>query len=396
MSGQREERVIVKKRAVRRDEHYFATTGKGLEEVLAGELQRLGIGGVTVERGGVRFGGGVSACYRANLWLRTANRVLQSLAEFACASPQELYDGVRTIHWPSFITPDMTLAVDCTLRDSAMTHSGFVVLKTKDAIVDQLREHFGRRPNVDTADPDLRVNVHLAKDRCSVSLDTSGTPLDRRGYRLARTEAPLRENLAAAIVLLSGWDGTTPFVDPMCGSGTIPIEAAMIAARRAPGLKRPFAFQRWPGFAASLWQRLVAEAEAEALTTLPVPVWGFDRDAAAVRTARENSRRAGVDGIVVFAAGELDNLSPPPQPGTIICNPPYGARLGELETLVAFYRRIGDVFKQRCAGYTAWLLVGDQALSKEVGLRATRRIPLFNGPIECRLLKYELYRGGKG
>ena len=376
-------------------QHYFATTGKGLEEVLAGELIALGAADVRVERGGVRFAGGLEACYRANLWLRTANRVLMPLADFSCATPQELYDGMRGIAWGALLTPDMTMAVDCNLRDSALTHSGFVALKAKDAVVDQLRDLTGRRPNVDTRDPDLRINLHLVKNRCTVSLDTSGAPLDRRGYRLARTEAPLRENLAAAIVLLSGWDGTTPFADPMCGSGTIPIEAAMIAARRAPGLNRPFAFQRWPGFDQPLWQRLVLEAEAAALATLPTPIWGFDRDTAAVRTARENSRRAGVAGIVVFATGELDGFVPPPQAGTIISNPPYGARLGERDALKPFYRHIGDTLKQRCAGYTAWLLVGDQELSKEVGLRATRRIPLFNGPIECRLLKYELYQERK-
>jgi 23S rRNA (guanine2445-N2)-methyltransferase len=372
-------------------QHFFATTGKGLEEVLAGELTALGVADVRVERGGVRFSGGLAACYRANLWLRTANRVLMPLGEFPCATPQELYDGMRGIDWGGLLNSDMTMAVDCNLRDSDLTHSGFVALKAKDAVVDQLRDRTGRRPNVDTRDPDVRINLHLVKNRCTVSLDTSGAPLDRRGYRLARTEAPLRENLAAAIVLLSGWDGITPFADPMCGSGTIPIEAAMIAARRAPGLNRPFAFQRWPGFDPSLWQRLVREAEESMRATLPVPVWGFDRDAAAVRTARENSRRAGVAGNVIFAVGELDGFKPPPLAGTIICNPPYGARLEERDTLKPFYRRIGDILKQRCAGYTAWLLVGDQELSKEVGLRATRRIPLFNGPIECRLLKYELY-----
>jgi putative N6-adenine-specific DNA methylase len=375
---------------------YFATTGKGLEEVLAGELNGLGTVDVRVERGGVRFRGALDVCYRANLWLRTANRVLRPLGEFPCATPQELYDGMRSIDWGRFLTPEMTLAVDCNLRDSELTHSGFVALKAKDAVVDQLRDRTGRRPNVDTRDPDVRINLHLVKNRCTVSVDTSGAPLDRRGYRLARTEAPLRENLAAAIVILSGWDGTTPFADPMCGSGTIPIEAAMIAARRAPGLNRPFAFQRWPGYDPSLWQRLVREAEAGARATLPVPIWGFDRDAAAVRTARENSRRAGVAGIAIFAVGELDGFTPPPEPGTIVSNPPYGARLEERDTLGPFYRLIGDVLKQRCAGYTAWLLVGDQGLAKEVGLKATRRVPLFNGPIECRLLKYELYGGGRG
>jgi putative N6-adenine-specific DNA methylase len=372
--------------------NYFATTGKGLEEVLAGELLALGMAAVTPDRGGVRFRGDLPDCYRANLWLRTANRVLVPLAEFPCSTPQELYDGVRRIDWTLLLTPDMTLAVDCTLRDSALTHSGFVALKTKDAIVDQLRDRHGRRPNVNTADPDLRVNVHLARNRCTVSLDSSGEPLDRRGYRLARNEAPLRENLAAALVLLSGWDGLTPFLDPMAGSGTIAIEAALIAARRAPGLGgRRFAFQRWRDFDATLWESLVTAARAEARAALPAPVIALDRQDSSLRLARDNAVRAGVEQLLTFGSGDIGEMTPPPPPGTIIFNPPYGARLSDVETLKPLYRRIGDVMKQRCTGYTAWLLVGDKDLAKEVGLRASRRIPLFNGPIECRLLKYDLY-----
>ena len=191
------------------------------------------------------------------------------VAVFPCASPQELYEGVRTVPWSRYLTPDMTLAVDCNLRESAMTHSGFVALKTKDAIVDEIRDRCGSRPNVNTRDPDLRVNIHLVKNRCTVSLDTSGTPLDRRGYRLERTEAPLRETLAAALLALSGWDGGVPLADPMCGSGTILIEAALKAGRRAPGLfRKGFGFQRWPGFDPSLWAALVAEARGQSLVLL--------------------------------------------------------------------------------------------------------------------------------
>jgi putative N6-adenine-specific DNA methylase len=372
--------------------NFFATTAKGVEEVLADELRALGIEVVAAEAGGVRFTGGMAACYRANLWLRTASRVLMPLADFPCAAPQALYDGVRTIPWGDFLTPEMTLAVDCNLRDSAMTHSGFVALKTKDAVVDQIRDRCGRRPNVDTRDPDLRINIHLVKNRCTVSLDTSGAPLDRRGYRLERTEAPLRETLAAALVKLSGWDGTVPLADPMCGSGTLPVEAALAAARRAPGLLRPgFGFQRWPGLDAQLWQRLTAEARETALPSLPAPVVGCDRSARALDVARENAGRAGVEAMVTLAQRELDAFVPPPGPGTLLINPPYGRRLGEEEELKPLYRQIGDVMKQRCTGYTAWLLTGSSVLAKCVGLKASRRIVLFNGPIECRLLKYELY-----
>ena len=371
---------------------FFATTGKGIEELLAGELRTLGITVDAVEGGGVRFAGELADCWRANLWLRTANRVLMPLAAFPCDSPQALYDGVHALHWTTWLTPDMTLAVDCNLRDSALTHSGFAALKTKDAIVDALRDRYGRRPNVDTRDPDLRVNVHLVKNHCTVSLDTSGTPLDRRGYRLERTEAPLRETLAAALVELTGWAGAVPLADPMCGSGTILIEAALKAARRAPGLLRPgFGFQRWPGFDPVLWGRLLTEARETALSSLPVTVTGHDRLPKALEVARQNAARAGVGGLVTLVKGDILNFTPPAGPGVLLFNPPYGQRLSEEEALKPLYKQIGDVMKQRCTGYTAYLFTGSPELAKCVGLKASRRFVLFNGPIECRLLKYELY-----
>lgn len=370
---------------------FFATTARGVEEVLAGELRALGMEIIAAETGGVRFRGDQATCYQANLRLRTASRVLMPLAEFRCETPQELYDRVRSIQWGRYLTPDMTLAVDCNLRDSKLTHSGFVALKAKDAIVDEIRDRCGRRPNVDTRDPDLRINIHLARNRCTMSLDTSGAPLDRRGYRLARTEAPLRETLAAALIELAGWDGSIPLVDPMCGSGTIPIEAALKASNRPPGLMRRFAFQRWLDFDPDLWRRMINEAQERALDSLPAPITGCDVSAKAIETARQNCGRAGVEKLVSFARGQIRDLMPPHPPGILIVNPPYGQRLGEEETLKPLYREIGDVMKQRCKGYTAYLLVGSSELAKCVGLKASRRIVLFNGPIECRLLKYELY-----
>jgi putative N6-adenine-specific DNA methylase len=375
------------------EQQFFATTAKGVEEVLAAELVRLGVPGVAAESGGVRFAGGMEAAYRANLWLRTASRVLMPLAEFPCETPEQLYQGARAIDWTRYVTPAMTLAVDCNLRDSALTHSGFVALKTKDAIVDEVRDRLGSRPNVDTKDPDLRVNVRLFKNRCTLSLDCSGAPLDRRGYRLERHEAPLKENLAAALIELSGWDGTVPFLDPMCGTGTIAIEAALKALRIPPGLlhEGSFGFQRWPGFDRALWQRLVREARQGRLDALPAPVQGSDISHSAVAMANENARRAGVADLVRLWRGELSELSPPPGPGVLIFNPPYGKRLGEEEELKPLYKQIGDVLKQRCKGYTAYLFTGNLELAKSVGLKASRRIVLFNGPIECRLLKYEMY-----
>jgi putative N6-adenine-specific DNA methylase len=373
-------------------QQFFATTAKGVEEVLAAELVRLGVSEVSAEGGGVRFSGGMEAAYRANLWLRTASRVLMPLAEFPCETPEELYQGARSIPWNDYLTPSMTLAVDCNLRDSILTHSGFVALKTKDAIVDEVRDRCGSRPNVDTKDPDLRVNVRLFRNRCTVSLDCSGTPLDRRGYRLDRHEAPLKENLAAALVELSGWDGSVPFLDPMCGTGTIAIEAALRALRIPPGLLRAgFGFQRWPGYDRGLWERLVEEARQGMLTELPAPIFGSDISHSAVAMAHENARRAGVADFISLGRGAIGELAPPPGPGILIFNPPYGKRLGEEEELKPLYKEIGDTMKQRCKGYTAYLFTGNLELAKSVGLKASRRIVLYNGPIECRLLKYEMY-----
>lgn len=371
---------------------FFATAAKGVEEVLADEIRSLGIADLSIEKGGVRFSGDLGVCYRANLWLRTAQRILMPVAEFPCDSPQILYEGVRSIPWTRYLTPEMTLAVTCNLRDSAMTHSGFVALKTKDAIVDSMRDSHGHRPNVDTVEPDLLVNVHLVRNSCTVSLDTSGTGLDKRGYRLETKEAPLRETLAAAIIHLSGWDGASNLVDPMCGSGTIPIEAALKASCRPPGLVRSgFGFQRWPGYDASLWGSIVREAREKALSELPEMVVGSDASSGAIRNARRNAERAGIAQFVTFGNRDIEEVSPPPPPGIVLCNPPYGVRLGEEETLKPLYRKIGDMLKRRFNGYTAYILTGNAALASCVGLRASRRIVLFNGPIECRLLRYELY-----
>lgn len=371
---------------------YFVTCAKGLEETVAAELADLGIAAAKIERGGVSFSGSLTDGGKACLWLRTASRVLQILAEFPATSPQELYDGVRTVDWPLYLRPDMTLAVDAVLRDSAMTHSGFLALKTKDAVVDALRDRFGSRPDVDTKAPDLRINVHLVKNRCTLSLDLAGDPLDRRGYRLDRNKAPLRENLAAALVAFSGWQGDVPLYDPMCGSGTIVIEAALLASRTAPGLLREsFGFQKWPHYDPTAWKAVVAEAQAVRLRQLPQKVSGFDLSPGSIDMARQNARRAGVAGMVSFAAADITTFTPS-SPAVIIFNPPYGERMGETGDLVPFYRSIGDLLKQRCAGTTAFILCGNSELAKHIGLKATRRIPIWNGPIECRLLKYELYQ----
>jgi len=369
----------------------FAAVPRGAEEIAAAELQGLGLGGVQAGRGGVAFTADRAGLYKANLWLRTASRVLVQLAVFPCTTPADLYKGVHAVDWTGMITPDMTLAVDCSLRDSALTHSGFVALKTKDAVVDRIREACGSRPNVDTASPDVRINVHLHRNVCTVSLDSSGDPLDRRGYRLERNEAPLRETLAAAVVALTGWDGAIPLADPMCGSGTIPIEAALVAGRVAPGLQRPFGFQRWLDYDDSLWSRLLREAEGD-VRTLPVGlITGYDVDSRALKLAARNAAKAGFEGQLHFFHAALDVFQPEGDRGVVIINPPYGKRLGDEEQLKELYCQIGDIMKKRCRGWTGYVLTGNLELAKYIGLKASRRFVLFNGAIECRLLKYDLY-----
>ncbi|MCL2760657.1 MAG: THUMP domain-containing protein [Desulfuromonadales bacterium] len=373
-------------------ENFFVTTPRGLEELVFSELTNLGFKDIKQERGGVRFSGNVVDGYKACLWLRTASRVLRVLAEFHCSSPEELYAGVKSIKWPVYVTPDMTIAVDSTLRDSAMTHSGFVALKSKDAIVDSIRDKFGRRPSVDSKLPDLQINVHLVKNRCTVSLDMSGAPLDRRGYRLDRNKAPLRENLAAALVLWSGWKGEVPFYDPMCGSGTIAIEAALIAMNHAPGLLRErFGFQSWPGFEATAWRSLLNEAKGLRKSRLAVKIKGHDSSLRSIDISKQNAARAGVERAVAFTPADFSNFEPLSEPAMIIMNPPYGERIGEIENLISLYKQIGDTLKQRCTGATAYLLCANNELIKHIGLKASRKIPLWNGPLECRLLKFEMY-----
>ncbi len=369
----------------------FAAVPRGAEELAGAELTALGIGDAKPGKGGVAFRTDLAGLYRANLWLRTASRLLVQLAQFPCSSPAELYAGVHEIAWQELITPEMTLAVDCSLRDSTLTHSGFVALKTKDAIVDRIRESCGRRPNVDTTAPDVRINVHLHKNIGTISLDSSGDSLDRRGYRLERNEAPLRETLAAAVVALTGWDGSIPLADPMCGSGTIPVEAALLAAHIPPGLHRQFGFQRWLDFDEGLWDKICAEAGA-GIRTLPTGlITGYDLDNKALLLAGRNVAKAGLAGQIHFFHAALQDFTPEGDKGVVILNPPYGKRLGEDDDLRELYCQIGDVMKKRCRGWTGYVLTGNLELAKYIGLKASRRYVLFNGAIECRLLKYDLY-----
>jgi 23S rRNA (guanine2445-N2)-methyltransferase / 23S rRNA (guanine2069-N7)-methyltransferase len=380
----------------------FATTAKGMEELLVAELRGFGASDVVVQRAGAAFRGTLEVAYRVCLHSRIANRVLLPLATFPAATPQALYDGVRTIRWGEHLDARRTLAVNCAVSHSTITHSHFAALKTKDAIVDQLRERTGQRPSVDVTHPDVRVNVYLHEDRATVSIDLSGESLHRRAYRQRGGAAPLKENLAAAVLMLAEWPRRAaagePFIDPMCGSGTLPIEAAMMAARIAPGLRRmAFGLVGWRGHDAALWARLRHEAEAEEIRDAKrlSPIHGYDADAAAVRAALANVEAAGVRGRVHIEKRRLAECVPIAarrgmEPGIVAVNPPYGGRLGDSAALGELYAALGDTLRRKFPGWTGYVLTGNPSLGKRIGLRSTRRHVLYNGAIECRLLVFPI------
>lgn len=369
---------------------YFATCARGLEPVLADELRALGAAGVEPGRGGVSFAGDRALLYRANLWLRTAIRVLVPVLEADVTSPEELYDAVRAADWSRYLTPEHTLAVDCNVRDSRLTHSKYAALKTKDAICDQFVERQGRRPSVDVDEPMVGLNLHVYRDHAVLSLDSSGESLHKRGYRPVLTKAPLNEALAAALVLLSGWDPETAFADPMCGSGVLPIEAAWLALRRPPGLtRRRFGFQGWMDYDVGLWTALRDEARRGAGKRLPAPVVGSDVRRDAVAFATTNARAAGVGNLLRFDLKDVRDFRPPDgPPGLVLCNPPYGERLGEEKELRPLYSALGEALR-RCAGWTACVFTGNAGLARRIGLEPVAQVPLFNGKLPCRLLKFE-------
>ncbi len=381
-------------------ERFFATTAKGMEPLLAAELRELGATDVEQRRAGVAFRGALEAAYRACLWSRVANRILLPVTSFDAPTPEALYAGVRAVRWADHIGRGRTVAVDCRLSGSRITHSHYAALKTKDAIVDQLRDQRGARPNVDVRRPDVRVNVSLHADQAVVSIDLSGASQHRRGYRAVGAAAPLKENLAAAILLLADWPARAregaALIDPMCGSGTITLEAALIAGAVAPGLRRDyFGCTGWRAHDPALWARLRREAETRAahgLRRLP-PIHGYDADAGAVRAARLNLARAGLTTRVHVERRALCDCAPiaarrgEARPGLLITNPPYGERLGEADQLGALYEQLGDLLRRRFPGWIGYVLTGAPALARRIGLRPSRRVVLYNGAIECRLLE---------
>jgi len=371
-----------------------ATCSRGLEEVLLAEVRALGHLEASAGRGMVAFRGGLEAVYAANVHLRTAIRILRELAEGPAASRDQLYELASTVPWEVVFSSGLTFAVESAGRGTAFPNSSFASLVVKDAIADRLRSRWGFRPDVERGTPDLAVQVHLAGGRAGLALDSSGEPLSHRGYRPMGGPAPLSEALAAGILRIAGYDGSQPLVDPMAGTGTIAIEAALIATRTAPGLRRSFACERWPEHEAGLLGA-VRERSSSAQRKAPAPIVAGDRDPRAVAAAARNANAAGVSAALTTVAREVRDLGLPGPGALIVTNPPYGERLGDPRELPDLYRSLGDVLKKRGAGATAWLLIGNPDLVKAVGLRPSRRVVLFNGPIECRLLRYDLYEGGR-
>lgn len=376
---------------------FFATAPLGLELLLADELRGLGLTEVVAARAGVAFHGDLHSAYRACLWSRLANRVLLRLASFPAPTPEELYAGIRRIDWSAHMDADASLAVDFSASRSRITHSQFGAQKVKDAIVDQFRESCGVRPAVRLERPDVRINVYLDKDIAAVSLDLSGDSLHRRGYRLEGGSAPLKENLAAAILLRAGWleiaAAGGELIDPMCGSGTLPIEAAWTAGDVAPGLLRDFfGFFGWKQHDAQAWARLLEEAEGRrraGLRQIPL-IRGYDIDRHAVHAALGNIERAALRGIVHVEKKSLTEIRPRGPRGLLVANPPYGERLGDVKTLGALYAELGETLKTHFQDWNAAVFTGNPDLAFKLGIRASRFYKLYNGAIECKLFKFEV------
>ncbi len=375
---------------------FIAKTLAGLEPVLVDELTALGATAVHPGKRAVYFEGDKQLMYKANLNLRTALRILFPIAEFKIRNEDDLYQQLLRIDWSRFMDVDQTLAVDAVTNSENLRHSKYAALKAKDAIVDQFRQRFGRRPSVDTINPHLRVNIHVGNDDVSVSLDSSGDSLHKRGYRVDSVEAPINEVLAAGMIMHAGWKGECDFVDPMCGSGTLAIEAALLASQIPPNMQRErFGFMRWKDFDRQFWEATIHEAEAGIYPLPTCKIMGFDQDFRAIRTSELNAEAAGLQGKITFERASFETLKAPSAAGVMMMNPPYDERL-PLEDARTFHETLGNCLKHAWPGYTAWIISAYPDAAKTIGLRPSRKINLFNGKLECKLLKYEMYAGKKG
>lgn len=369
----------------------IAKTFMGLEPVLAKELTALGANNVQIGRRMVSFTGDKEMMYRANFQLHTAIRILKPICHFKAASADDVYNEVQKIDWSQYIEKGKTFSVDSVVYSEEFRNSRFVTYKVKDAIVDQFREKTGTRPNISVANPDIRLNIHIAEDKATLSLDSSGESLHRRGYRQESVEAPLNEVLAAGMILMSGWNGDTDFIDPMCGSGTLLIEAALIAHNMSPGIfRKEFAFERWSDFDQDLFDSIYNDESQE--REFKHHIYGYDVDIKAVNTARLNVRAAGLTNDITVEEADFKDFKKPAEKSIIITNPPYGERIST-PNLLATYKMIGERLKHEFMGNEAWVLSYRQECFEQIGLKPSIKIPVYNGSLECEFRKYSIFDG---
>lgn len=373
---------------------FTAKTFLGLEEPLANELRSLGASEVEIINRGVKFSGNMELLYKTNLHLRTALRILVPFEQATIKTTDELYDFAVNLNWLNVLSVSDTFAIDPVVNSKLITHSKFAALKLKDAIADHFRKETGVRPSVNAINPDYRINLHISHDKLTLSLDSSGESLHKRGYRSGKGAAPINEVMAAGLILLSQWKADSDFFDPMCGSGTIAIEAALLAKKIPPGLIRnSFGFMRWRNFDDKLYRKIIKLAESN-IDEAFVTIYANDFSQQIIRKAKLNAIKAGVDKIIKFSKNDFFVMDPPTEKGVIVTNPPYGERL-KPEDLFAFYKQIGDTLKQKYSGFDAWIFSGNLKALKSVGLRPSKKYVLLNGPIDSRFNKYELYSGSK-
>ncbi len=365
----------------------------GLEDILAGELTQLGAENIRIGKRAVEFTGSLELLYKVNLWSRTAINVMQNISNFDVNEQQDLYDGLRQIEWELYFDHSKTIAINAVIFNTVFDNSHFVSLRSKDAIADYFNEKYGVRPNIDTSDPDFKISIHLSRNKCKVSLDSSGQPLFKRNYRKYAGNAPINEVLAAGLIKLAGWNSKTPLIDPMCGSGTIPIEAALMAQNILPGYYRNhFGFQNWKNFDSGIFDNLKKEAASLKLSSPNAIIEGYDIDGSIIGTARKNIMRAGLLGTINLKRNDFFTYNPQIKNGILIINPPYGKRIRN-DNIKDFYNKIGDTLKNKYKGYSAWIISQDDYPLKYIGLKPSKKIPVYNGPIECNFVKYNVFEG---
>ena len=375
-------------------EQFFATCPRGLETALSAELATLGAEYIKTTDGGVHFAGAGALSYRVNLHSRTASRVLWQISKSRYQDEQTIYDTVLALPWDDYFEVSRTIRINITAIKSPLKSLDFTTLRIKDAICDKFRQLTGERPSVDTRAPDIRIHAFLEQNQMTLYLDTSGDALFKRGVRQYTNLAPLRENLAAGILLLAGWQPGTPLLDPMCGSGTFLIEAALMSFNIAPGIGRHFAFEKLHTFNEEKWQAMRDEAIAAQKPITALPIYGSDLYGDELKAARLNLENAGLLEAVSLKQANVLEISAPADHGVLVANLPYGERMGELDEMRVLYPQLGDVLKQKFQGWNAYLLTADLAMPKSIRLSVSRRTPLFNGALECRLFEYKIVAGG--